>query len=574
MTKSNKPNFYTPEEYRLQGSGSTYDLNLDNAIIQSLSTNEKLSNHDLKIKIENLLSGRSIGSSTYIEHLKRLNEVGILRKDEHGIGKKVEYSLTEDAIKQVRLNLLGVPRNKIILFRNIYQTILFRDISESLPIMADSEEKFDQMILAELRINKMDLQWMRVSTGDNCDSIDLVYFDRSENDRRVFIKKYWAEREGESIVLENIEHMCYPLASKGNLDIVLKRIEYWQINKHSDNVKYNEEYLCELPGFSQKEVLESGRFKDDDVILAFNALRELGLIKPAIEFQGKTRFIISDKKLHEFLINIWTIHKAEISYLVEKWKYFDAPTPEEKDRITSLFGEQEATRLFRQLELARSYHNIYLKKFKTAEEYIGYIKKNNTDFLWTLAIDSELDDFKGEYIGYIKKECSDPLWALAIDSELDDFKEKVRGNKKLVTDEERKDDLYKFVKFRKEKLYNHLKYLPANYEYEGIDDLKMDYSDTLRKYLFFQPVLKEICPKAFEAIDESESKVEEQNISPIEKKRKSSTVTRKKIARGTDNKHSPSKSKKIVKIPYELMKVYNRQNNTVEEVVVPDFTDI
>ena len=62
--------------------------------------------------------------------------------------------------------------------------------------------------------------------------------------------------------------------------------------------------------------------------------------------------------------------------------------------------------------------------------------------------------------------------------------------------------------------------------------------------------------------------------SPIEKKRKSSTVTRKKIARGTDNKHSPSKSKKIVKIPYELMKVHNPRNNTVEEVVVSDFTDI
>jgi hypothetical protein len=31
--------------------------------------------------------------------------------------------------------------------------------------------------------------------------------------------------------------------------------------------------------------------------------------------------------------------------------------------------------------------------------------------------------------------------------------------------------------------------------------------------------LEEICPKAFEAIDELESKVEEQNVSPIEKKR-------------------------------------------------------
>ena len=226
--------------------------------------------------------------------------------------------------------------------------------------------------------------------------------------------------------------------------------------------------------------------------------------------------MISDKKLHELLIDMWAIHEAGISYQVEKWKYFDAPAPEEKNRITSLFGEQEAIRFFRQLDLARSQHNMDPKKIKTADEYNEYIKK----------------------------ECTDLWWAPDTDAELENYKEKERGNRELVTDKERKDDLYKFVKFRKDKLYNHLKYLPANYEYEDIDDLKRDYSDALRKYLFFQPVLKEICPKAFEAIDESESEVEDQNISPIEKKRKSSTVTRKNIARNTDNKHSPSKSKR------------------------------
>ena len=29
-----------------------------------------------------------------------MNDVGILRKEDHGIGKKVEYSLTEDATKR------------------------------------------------------------------------------------------------------------------------------------------------------------------------------------------------------------------------------------------------------------------------------------------------------------------------------------------------------------------------------------------------------------------------------------------------------------------------------------------
>ena len=45
----------------------------------------------------------------------------------------------------------------------------------------------------------------------------------------------------------------------------------------------------------------------------------------------------------------------------------------------------------------------------------------------------------------------------------------------------------------------------------------MDYKDTLEKYTFFQPVLKEICPKAFEASDASEPDVKEQKISPVKR---------------------------------------------------------
>ena len=86
-------------------------------------------------------------------------------------------------------------------------------------------------------------------------------------------------------------------------------------------------------------------------------------------------------------------------------------------------GEQEAARFFKQLDLARSQHNLDLRKFGTAEEYNEYIKK----------------------------ECSDFLEILAIDSELDFYKEKERGNKKLVTNKELKDDLHKFVNFRKKR---------------------------------------------------------------------------------------------------------------------------
>lgn len=302
--------------------------------------------------------------------------------------------------------------------------------------------------------------------------MDLTYQTRSLRNNRKITKEYWAEREDESPVLENIEFICYP---KGNLGVVLKRIEYWQFNRYSKNTKYHQEYLCELPGFSIEEILASKRFNDDDVNFASNALQALKLIEPSIEFRGKKRFIISDRILHEFLLNLWIIHEAEFSYQVKKWKYFDAPTSQEKSRIINLLGEQEAARFFKQLDRARSIHNEDLRKFRTTEEYTEYIKKECSDFWEVLVIDLELDRYK-----------------------------EVRGNKKLVTDKDKKDDLHKFVNFRKEGLYKNLKYLPDNSGYGSIEKLKMDYKDTIEKYTFFQPILKGICPKVFEANDDSE----------------------------------------------------------------------
>jgi hypothetical protein len=173
---------------------------------------------------------------------------------------------------------------------------------------------------------------------------------------------------------------------------------------------------------------------------------------------------------------LWAIHEAEFSYQVKKWKYFDAPTSEEKNRIINLLGEQEAVRFFRQLGRARSQHKQDVSKFRTTEEYTEYIKK----------------------------ECSDFWEVMVIDLELDRYKEHVRGIKILVTDKDKKDDLHKFVNFRKEGLYKNLKYLPDNSGYESIEELKMDYKDTIGKYTFFQPILKEICPKVFEVNDDSE----------------------------------------------------------------------
>jgi len=389
MITAEKSRFYCQEERKLHGNGNKYDLAIDNIIIQTLYTNKSLSYGKLKSHVEEKHDKSHIRSCS--DRIKKLVDHGILFRVDHGRGKVVEYSLTEDAIKQVRLNLIGVSIGTSLLFRKIYQTILYYDISESLPIRIESEEDFDKLILAELHVKRSDLQWRRIPSADTVDSEDLIYQTRSLRDSRTITKEYWAEREDESPVLEDIEFIRYP---KGNLGVVLKRIEYWQFNRYSENIQYHQEYLCELPGFSIDEMLASNRFNDDDVYFAFNALRALKLIEPCMEFRGKTRFIILDRTLHKFLINLWIVHQAEFSYQVKKWKYFDAPTPEEKNRIIYFLGEQEAARFFRQLDLARSQHNLDLRKFRTTEEYTEYIKKKCSDFWEVLVIDLELDRYK------------------------------------------------------------------------------------------------------------------------------------------------------------------------------------
>ena len=84
--------------------------------------------------------------------------------------------------------------DKIILFRKIYQTILFNDISEIPYITAESEDDFDNLILAELQVKRSDLQWRRIPAADTVNSEDLIYQTRSLRDSRTITKEYWAER--------------------------------------------------------------------------------------------------------------------------------------------------------------------------------------------------------------------------------------------------------------------------------------------------------------------------------------------------------------------------------------------
>jgi hypothetical protein len=88
---------YCPEERKLHGNGSKYAWNIDNTIIQTSYRDKVLSAGNLESSVENTLHRSSTPS--YNTHIESLWKDGILYRNDHGRGKSVEYSLSENARK-------------------------------------------------------------------------------------------------------------------------------------------------------------------------------------------------------------------------------------------------------------------------------------------------------------------------------------------------------------------------------------------------------------------------------------------------------------------------------------------
>ncbi len=85
-----------------------YDERIDACVIEELNCNNRISYLTLKDRVEKLL-GRTLSFDTYNNHLRRMQAENIISKeDKKERGKKVFYSMTEQAKKQQRLDLLAV----------------------------------------------------------------------------------------------------------------------------------------------------------------------------------------------------------------------------------------------------------------------------------------------------------------------------------------------------------------------------------------------------------------------------------------------------------------------------------
>jgi hypothetical protein len=539
MSSTPKLDFYIPEGY-----GFPYDIQIDNAIIEELHLvgTKTMSSGELKLTIERSLS-RRISSSTYSEHLKRLESGMILKKHDFGRGKEIVYHLTKLAQIQIDLHLLNYPLEEIYLFRRIYGKILFYDIAYTIPLTVQREEEFYE-ILSKLNVNKVEVSWGRLSTADNHESVQIVY-EKDRTGYKSIVDNYWKEREGQSTVLEEIEFISYPLIadSERRFELECKRVEYWQINKYSEHKKYRTEYLFKVSGFTIADILNNSSFKKEDVEKAIRLLIQIGLIRESFEFNGKRLYVIADKRFHDLLEELWGLHESEFSLLLYKWQFFDPPSEEERKRMIRLFGEQEARRILKQADRSRSEHNVMLRKCESLEKYNDYLKKD----------------------------CSTDFQVLGYNSELEIYEQ---GRKKVpISKDEIRKDILRFVQYRKERLYRHLKNLPVNLEEEGIEEIKMSFSGVRDRYAFLYPIIRDICPRAFELPDyELQTRIMDDDL---EKGKAEVSFFRKMgaIYRDKGRWHN-LKSKNGKKIHYKMMKIYNPHTDRVERTKVLDFTNI
>jgi hypothetical protein len=297
-----------------------YDNKIDIIIYDLLTKTESLGSNEMKSKIEESL-GRKISFDTYSIHAKRMvKEKDLLRHDTGERGKKsVSFSLTEGAKQRRDLKILRVhPEYKSL--EKIYANLFLRGILSG-ETYGDSD--LDN-ILKEIHASRNELVINRIQTAKvkNCDTFNLMKFHA----RRIptnLITTYKDTASGVEIVETTFYH---------------ENILYGN-RKEEDLTSY--EYT--VPGISIDEFTNKFYSYKPDVSYcqqAFQLLLSSGIIRPVMEFRGKTRYAITDSLLTHFLLTLQSLHKTRKRFSHLQWSYLRGPTTDERRSREIYYSDQ------------------------------------------------------------------------------------------------------------------------------------------------------------------------------------------------------------------------------------------
>jgi hypothetical protein len=450
------PDYYRFYEH-VNRNGLKYDIAIDNANITQLTYDDSVISGKLKQLTEQLID-RTLSPDTFYGHRNVLVDCKILNKAD-----------SENAKKLLKLNLLGVDWEKIKLFITIYQKFFLYEVLHDPLLILRTEDEFDSL-LSDLGVNRDDLDWGRISTAENHDSVSLVYegdhispLFKSLHKKNVM--EYWQKRKGQTSVSEKIEFICFPLKLHNNLDVVIYRREYWKINKNSPSGIERTEYAVTIPGVSIHELTIDNSHRDiqfEHTVIekAFELLRQCDLIDQSICFRGHMRYKVADENLRNLISDLKHFYDEEFGLLSYKWKHFEEPNTEEKKRWKWILGEKIANKFFNQVEIIR-YENR--KKLRQCKNIVEYHKSLNMmcpqEFSSPVYGSWPYNDIFYDYV----KERDDGKEERAREKK----KETGRMNraKKIgETKKELKDDIIKYEQYLRKRLDFQLERLPINFE--------------------------------------------------------------------------------------------------------------
>jgi DNA-binding HxlR family transcriptional regulator len=366
MTGKTNHRFYSKGR-RKNKTRNIYDQQIDRAIVNVLSQIERMSNGQLKREVEKRCK-RTISSNIWSAHLKRMQIDNYLLKDDTlQRNQKVFYSLTEYA-KQLRdLKLLRIyPEH--IRFRQIYANLFFSIIEGNTYEGVDLES-----IQNEIHMNKQQLCIDSITKK----SLELLYPDGHEPELKP------------EILLPVFMVIHYKPTSLG-----VKIREY---TIYTENIFYKNRveyttYRYTVPGVSVEDLF---KLCMTDCESALELLLRRNIIRP-MDFRGKTRYVIADPALTDFVTEFKSYYQLEDEYLNLKWQILSRPTLNEEQSKRFFYSDMSA-KFFNQCELQRHQYkqaiilmtnetwlnrttvrleNIIIKFGRIRVGYLNYINKN------------------------------------------------------------------------------------------------------------------------------------------------------------------------------------------------------
>lgn len=403
----------------------------------------------------------------------------------------VYYSLTEKALMTLQLQVLQKSDNQR-LFKKIYKKIIFNEFLQEETVFY-YEKEFEQF-LKKLNVRKEDIEWGSVGYPSIPYISVILYPDApfhqriSKSQQDIVNEELWRDP---NVQTRNIpaEFICFPL--KENLGFEVKKIEHWQMNKNKKNKLLKIEYRFFKPGISREDFIQDEN--NEKIDEAINILKENKLIQPLF-FAQEERYIISDPELRDLAGIIIKAFESFYNTLLIKMTYFDDLTDRESSIMNEYLGQAKFKRIKVEKELIRHKHKKKMKECSNLNEYYKILVQDDIENGTNLSVITDVEDFlyTKNYIPKVREKNKSTEEFENDRKKL--YKQLLESNPK----KERKMLVEEYYNYIKEKLYKQLKWLPVNFEGEGLEEIKMDYENVIKKYSFLKEIVDPIFPMIFE----------------------------------------------------------------------------